>query len=147
MSRSMSPQNNRDLNQGFLHIWSIFSDPSFNGWWVIAHTSKCLPQTQTQGRIHRQTDTGNDNTRRPKLALGKNGPWKFMDVGALTVIFHARSWKMWKKIGQNFVFGDYEKTRNFYWLTCLDLFICQIWWNKCGVIIDTQFYSLTRFSL
>ena len=27
---------------------------------------------QTDGRTHRQTDAGNDNTRRPKLASGKN---------------------------------------------------------------------------
>ena len=26
------------------------------------------------------------------------------------------------------VFGDYEKTRNLYWWTCLDLTIHQIWW-------------------
>ena len=26
----------------------------------------------TDGRTHRQTDAGNDNTRRPKLASGKN---------------------------------------------------------------------------
>ena len=26
----------------------------------------------TEGRTHRQTDTGNDNNQRPKLALGKN---------------------------------------------------------------------------
>ena len=70
------PQNNRDLNQGLLHLWSKFGDPSLNGWWVIARTSKCLPHTQTDGRTHRQTDAGNDNTRRPKLASGKNLlPW------------------------------------------------------------------------
>ena len=39
-----------------------------NGWWVIAQTSSWLLHTQT----HRQTDAGNDNTRRPKLASGKN---------------------------------------------------------------------------
>ena len=25
---------NPDLNQGDLHLWSKFGDPSFNGWWV-----------------------------------------------------------------------------------------------------------------
>ena len=71
-SRSNTPKNNTDLNQGPLHLWSKFVDPSLNGWCVIARRSTCLPQTQTDGRTHRQTDAGNDNTRRPKLASGKN---------------------------------------------------------------------------
>ena len=33
------PQNNKDLNQGLLHLWSKFGDPSWNGSWVIARTS------------------------------------------------------------------------------------------------------------
>ena len=37
--RSMAPQNNRDLNQCILHLWSKFSDPSLNGWWVMVRTS------------------------------------------------------------------------------------------------------------
>ena len=39
MSSSINPQNNRDLNQGILHLWSKFGGPSPNGWWVIARTS------------------------------------------------------------------------------------------------------------
>ena len=39
MSRSINPQNNRDLNQGILHLWSKFGGRSLNGWWVIARTS------------------------------------------------------------------------------------------------------------
>ena len=38
MSSSINPQNNRDLNQGILHLWSKFLGPSLNGWWVIAWT-------------------------------------------------------------------------------------------------------------
>ena len=34
-----TPQNNRDLNQGILNIWSKFGGPILNGWWVIARTS------------------------------------------------------------------------------------------------------------
>ena len=49
------PQNNSDINQGLLHLWSKFGDPSLNGWWVIARTSKWLPHTRTDGRTHRQT--------------------------------------------------------------------------------------------
>ena len=68
------PQNNRDLNQSLLHLWSKFGDPSLNGSQVIAWTSKWLTHrlTHTRGHKHTHTDTGNDNTRRPKLASGKN---------------------------------------------------------------------------
>ena len=82
-SRSIVPQNIRDLNQGLLHLLSKFGDPSLNGWWVIAGTSKCLPHTQTDGQTHRQTDAGNDNTRRPKLASGKNDieiKWNYSEI-------------------------------------------------------------------
>ena len=76
-NKNKKTQNNRGLNHGLLHIWSKFGDLSLNGWWVVARTSKCLAHTQTDGRTHRQTDAGNGNTRRPKLALGKNGHlWK-----------------------------------------------------------------------
>ena len=60
-SRSITPQNNRDLNQGVLLFWSKFGNSNLNGWQVIARTSKVLPHTQT----HRQTDAANDNTRKP----------------------------------------------------------------------------------
>ena len=53
-----------EFNQGILHLCSKFGDSSFNGRWVIMWTSKWL--------IHRHTDAGDDNTRRPKLASGKN---------------------------------------------------------------------------
>ena len=42
-----------------------------------------------------------------------------MDERVLTVIFHERSWKMREKKSPKIIFGDYEKTRNLYWLTCL----------------------------
>ena len=35
----MAPQNYRDFNQGILHLWSKFGDPSLNGWWVMVRTS------------------------------------------------------------------------------------------------------------
>ena len=61
--RSIAPQNNKDFNQGILHLWSKLGGPSLNGWWVIAPTNLV-----TDGR----TDAANDNTRRPKWASGKN---------------------------------------------------------------------------
>ena len=39
MWRSIKQQNNKDLNQGILHLWSKFGGPSLNEWWVIARTS------------------------------------------------------------------------------------------------------------
>ena len=39
------------------------------------------------------------------LATFQNDVWKFMDVRALTVIFHVRSWKMRKKFAKIF-FAD-----------------------------------------
>ena len=75
-SWSIIPQNNRALNQGLLHLWSKFGDPSLNGWWVIARTNSWLTDTQTHTHIH--THAGNDNTRRPKLASGKNPDSLFM---------------------------------------------------------------------
>ena len=71
-SRSITPKNNRDLNQGLLHLWSKFGDPSLNRWWVIARTNSWLTHIQTDTHTHTHTDAGNDNTRRPKLASGKN---------------------------------------------------------------------------
>ena len=62
-SKSITPQNNRDLNQGVLHLWFKFGDSNLNEWKVIARTSPWLTPTRT--------DAGNDNTRRPKLASGK----------------------------------------------------------------------------
>ena len=37
------------------------------------------------------------------LAKFENDPRKFTDVKALTVIFHVRSWKMWKKFAKFFL--------------------------------------------
>ena len=57
------PQKHEDLDQGLLHIWSKFGDPSLNGWWVIMRTSPWLMHGQT----HRQTQA----TTIPK---GQNWP-------------------------------------------------------------------------
>ena len=72
-SRSTTPKNNRDLNQGLLHLWSKIGDTSLNGSRVIARTSKWLTHrlTHTHTRTHTHTAAGDDNTRRPKLASGK----------------------------------------------------------------------------
>ena len=75
-SRSIVPQNNRDLNQGLFHLWSKFGDSSLNGWWVIARTSWWLTDR------HTHTHAGNDNTRRPKLASGNKAIlWRCIFLG------------------------------------------------------------------
>ena len=58
-----------DLNQVVLHLWSKVGDPSLNGSWIIMQTSKWLTLRLTHTQRH--IDAGNDNTRRPKLALCK----------------------------------------------------------------------------
>ena len=58
------PQSNRDLNQGHLHLWSKFGDPSLNGWWVIARTN-LVTDWRTDGR------TDGRRQWRPILASGK----------------------------------------------------------------------------
>ena len=69
-SGSIAPQNNRGLNQG--HLWPKFGDPSLNGSQVIARTSKWLTHRLTHTHTDTHTDAGDDNTRRQKLASGKN---------------------------------------------------------------------------
>ena len=54
-SRSIAPQNNRDLNQGLFQLWSKFCDPSLNGSRVITQTSKWLTHRLTHTRTHTQT--------------------------------------------------------------------------------------------
>ena len=101
-SRSIAPQNNRDLNQGLLHLLSKFGDPSLNRCWVIARTSKCLPHGRTDGRTDGHTDRQTQATTIPE---GQNWPrvktqvinqpshlfsehkewWWEMDLSAVTV--------------------------------------------------------------
>ena len=53
----MKPKNNRDLNQGVLHLWSKFGDCSLSGWQLIVRTNWWLTDTHTyiHTRPHRQT--------------------------------------------------------------------------------------------
>ena len=66
-SRSIIPQNNRALNQGLLHLWSKFGDPSLNGWWVIARTNSWLTDTRTHTRAHAQATTIPEGQNWPRL--------------------------------------------------------------------------------
>ena len=48
------PQNDGDLNQGVLHLWSKFGDPSLKGSWVIPRMSSWLTQRRTHRGSHWQ---------------------------------------------------------------------------------------------
>ena len=62
LSRSTCPNsNNRDLNQGILHLRSKFGDPGLNGNELSRGQARDY-RRQMDGRIHRQTDAGNNNT-------------------------------------------------------------------------------------
>ena len=54
-SRSIAPQNNRDLNQVVLHLLAKFGGSSLNAWWFMARTSSGLTDTHTDRHTHRQT--------------------------------------------------------------------------------------------
>ena len=64
--QDQSPQNNRDLNQGVLHLWSKFGDCNFDelscGQARYWHMHKTVWHTHTD-----MTDTSNDNTQRPHV--------------------------------------------------------------------------------
>ena len=76
-SRSISPQNYRDLNQGLLHLQSKFGDPSLNASPVIARTSKWLTDRQTDNQTDRQSDRQTDRqtqTQATTIPEGQNWP-------------------------------------------------------------------------
>ena len=52
------PKYNRDLDQGLLHLWSKFGDPSLDGWWVIARTN-LVTDGRTERRRERQYPKAN----------------------------------------------------------------------------------------
>ena len=64
-SRSIIPKNNRDLNQGLLHLWSKFGDSSLNGWWVTARTSWWLTDRHTH--THTQATTIPEGQNWPRV--------------------------------------------------------------------------------
>ena len=82
-SRSIVPQNNKELNHVVMYLWSQFGDPSLKESWVITRTNKWLTHRLTHTRTHTHTDAGNHNDRRPKLASGKN----HVDSWKLSLVF------------------------------------------------------------
>ena len=78
------PKNNKDLNQGLLHLCSKFGDSSLNQWWVIVRTSPWLIHT------HGHTDTQTQATTIPK---GQNWPRVKMTTALQTIFPNPIPWK------------------------------------------------------
>ena len=82
----IAPQNNRDLKQGVLHLWSKFGDPSLNGWWVMAQTSSGL--TSTHMRTH--TDTHRQTYRCRQWQRPKGPNWAQMKQASINTLRSAQ---------------------------------------------------------
>ena len=70
-SRSITPKNNRDLNQVVLHLLTKFGGSSFYAWRVRARTSSGLTDTHTDGQTDGHTDRQTQATTIPE---GQNWP-------------------------------------------------------------------------
>ena len=68
-SRSIAPRNNRDPNQGLLHLWSKFGDSSLNSWLVIARTSWWLTDRHTHTHTQATTIPEGHNWPRVKTCI------------------------------------------------------------------------------
>ena len=82
-SGSISPQNNRDLNQGLLLLWSKFRDSSLHGSQVTVRTSKWLTHRETERQRDRETERQRDRkterqrdrqTQTTTIPKGQNWP-------------------------------------------------------------------------
>ena len=72
-SRSIAPRNNRDLNQGLLHLWSKFGDSSLHSWLVIARTSWWLTDRHTH--THTQATTIPEGHNWPRVKIISSHLW------------------------------------------------------------------------
>ena len=66
----LPPKNNRDLNQGLLHLWSKFGDPSLNGPKLSCGQASDW-HTQTHGHTHTH---GHTQTQAMAIPEGQNWP-------------------------------------------------------------------------
>ena len=60
---SIISQNNRDLNQCVLHLWSKCGDPGLNGSQLQKLLREQAQGWHTDGQMDTQRDAGNDNTQ------------------------------------------------------------------------------------
>ena len=77
---STTPQNNKGLNQGILHLWSKFGDPGLNGSQVIARICSGLTHgwRRVDGYADRQTQATAipEGQNRPPVTRQIWGIWK-----------------------------------------------------------------------
>ena len=108
---SIAPENNRALNQGLLHLWSKFGDPSLNGWWIIARTSSWLTDTRTHTHIHTQATTIPEGQNWPRV---KN---EFQTSALISLIFAY----MWYVDATQDVFNKKNRCYNrvFFLILCI----------------------------
>ena len=83
------PTKNWVLNQGLLHIWSNFVNPSLSGWFVIGRTSSWLTHTRTHTHTHRRRQRQHPEA---KTVLGYKS-WKFYHVTKHNIIIYKVNWK------------------------------------------------------
>ena len=72
--QGQSPQTNKDLNQGVLHLWSKFGDPSLNRW----NENKLMIDTGTHTQTQATTIPEGQNWSWVKRTLVI--PWGITDV-------------------------------------------------------------------
>ena len=68
-------QNNRDLNNAKMHLWSKFGNPDFNQWWLVARTNS-------------QTQNGVNFYCWVKFDLEDHGQSLTKTIGILTKVFY-----------------------------------------------------------
>ena len=71
-SRSIVPEINRNLNQGLLHLWCKFGDPSLTGWWIIVQTNSWLTDTPTHTHTCAQATAIPEGQNWPRVTSEKN---------------------------------------------------------------------------
>ena len=79
-SRSIAPQNNRDLNQVLLHLFFKFGGSSLNVWWFMARTSSGLTDTHTDRQTQATTIPEGQNWPRVKTLSFCGGQFYGMEL-------------------------------------------------------------------
>ena len=123
-SRSIAPQNNRDLNQVVLHLLSKFGGSSLNAWWFMARTRSGLTDTHTDRHTH--TDRQTQTTTIPE---GQNWPQvkKLLRYETLKCL--------WKSYIDN-----YSHISQHDWHQAI-IWMLAYWWWEPSVQISVKFAS------
>ena len=78
------PQKQKGPNQGVLHLWSKFGDPSLNGRWVIVRTSSWLIHTHADPQTQAMTIPEGQNWPRVIKSYMSWTPSYYMDLNKIT---------------------------------------------------------------